>query len=112
MSTDIDLPDGWRELERYERHSTISHFLTGWKHEDGREVLVWEGVQVDGEYVLETHLHDEAPEDAGFIIEVLEPDPDSVTQRTAPNPKKELTRELFAASPAGAINQALNIIRN
>lgn len=103
-------PGDWRELERDERSSTISHFLTGWISDNGHEVLVWEGVQREGEYVLEAHIHDEAPKDAAFIIELLEPESRVGEHQSNSSGTKSLTVEKFAETPAGAITAAVNMI--
>ena len=106
MSIDEDTTDpeihtenGWNALERDERSSTISYFVGGaecvvniGEAPVGSEVLVWLGVEAeDGSYDLTSHLGNEVPEDAQYIIEVH---------------REELVDEVFATSRAEAFGKA------
>lgn len=108
---EIILPEGWSELSRDDRSSTIAFFLTGFIHEDGKEVLVWQGVKEEGEWYVECHLHDEAPENATHVIEVLVPDDESDTKGMSGPKSKKLIGEFFASGPSEAVETALHRIR-
>ena len=110
-NNEINLPSNWQELDSDARDSTIAWFVSGWINDEGEEVLIWQGVKEEGEYHIETHLHDEAPDEATHVIEVLKPKDDADTKDSS-NPKdKELQEELFAETPSEAVEKALNYIR-
>lgn len=90
---------GWNALEKDDRSSTISYFVGGaecvvgiGEAPVGSEVLIWHGVETeDGSYDLTSHLGNEIPEDARYIVEVK---------------REELVREVFAASRTEVFEQA------
>lgn len=61
------MSDNWERIENAE--STIAHFIDGWRHPEGAELIIWKGVTHEGEIEIETHLHDTAPEGAEFVLE-------------------------------------------
>lgn len=88
--------DDWSEVSDEEHSSTVGYFVKGWSNSDGTEVLIWRGAEdLEGVH-LETHLHDEAPEDAEYVVEVLK--------------NRELDKEKFATTKPEAVNRALQTI--
>lgn len=95
----IRTENGWNALNKDERSSTISYFVGGavcvvniGEAPVGSEVLIWHGVEMeDGSYDLTSHLGNEIPEDARYIIEIH---------------REELVAEVFATSRAEAFEKA------
>lgn len=93
-----DLPDNtlsedWSKIN--EKHSTIAYFVDGWETDD-KEIIIWRGTaDINGNVVLESHLDNDIPDDAKFIIEILIGD------------ELELEEELFTETEEEARELAL-----
>lgn len=65
-------PTYWVKIPEDELSSTIAHFKGGFKRKnESARILLWEGVEEDGEYSITPHEKDEAPEWARYVIEML-----------------------------------------
>jgi len=65
-------PENWNKITSDEMTSTIANFKGGFEHKDESvRILLWEGIEVDGEYSIEPHKNDEAPTWARYVIEIL-----------------------------------------
>ena len=75
---EIQSPSGWGELGKSDRSSTIAYFIAGAEclvatgnATTGAEVLIWKGVETeDGGYALTSHLGNDIPDEAEFLIEI------------------------------------------
>lgn len=100
MSFNLNTPDGWQELSADARDSTIAYFKGGAEckveigaADMGDEVLIWHGVEdPPDEFHLESHLGNDIPSDAEYLIEVKN--------------KGTLVRERFAKSSEAARERA------
>lgn len=96
---EIQSPNGWAELERDDRSSTIAYFVAGAEcvvpignATTGFEVLIWRGVGTeDGGCALTSHLGNEIPDDAKFLVEIH---------------REKLVAEVFADSRGKAFEKA------
>lgn len=93
MKEEDILPDGWTILESDDRSSTVAWFVRGWESPDGKEILVWHGVEHEGEIHLELPSSADPPEDTEYVIEVLK--------------DGELQAMKFAEKKGEAINRGL-----
>lgn len=89
----MKLSEEWTQLTEEDRMSTISHFVGGYEGLDGDEILIWRGVEDMGEIHLQSHTDKEVPDEAEYIIEVIEQD-------------VGLSREAFAVEEQEAWNRA------
>lgn len=89
-------PQGWVELNKDARSSTIAWFSRGWTHAGGDEVLIWHGVEEYGEIHLEVPEKYEPSEDDEYVIEYMYED--------------ELLDMMFAETLERASEKAINKI--
>lgn len=82
----------WQKLQSEDRDSTIAWFQGGWTSDQGFEVLVWKGVEDEGEFYLTSHNGNEVPEWAKYIVEVKNGD--------------KVFKESFAKDKGEAFNRA------
>lgn len=96
---EIQSPNGWVELGKDDRSSTIAYFVAGAEcvvpisdAPTGSEVLIWRGVGTeDGGCALTSHLDNDIPDDARFLIEIH---------------REKLVAEVFADSRGKAFKKA------
>ena len=79
MSTDY-LPGNWQRLDANAQSSNVAWFVDGFESPEGAEILVWQGVEeADGSYDVVSHLGNDPPDSAKYVIEVME-DEELVTE--------------------------------
>lgn len=86
----------WHELDSTACESTISYFVGGFANHDNDSVLIWHGVERDDGIHLRSHLGNEVPEDARYILEIKS--------------DGDLVDEKFASSEAEAFSKARKVI--
>jgi len=94
-------PTYWDRIPEDEMSSTIANFRGGFKRKDeSARILLWEGIEEDGEYSITPVESDEAPEWARYVIEMLGSD------------EHWVEREKFAETEVGAWTKIKRLIES
>lgn len=97
----LETNEDWSVLDSNARSSTTAYFVGGIAR-DGTEyadqIIIWEGVEREGTVNLVSHLGNDVPEDARYIVERHE--------------DENLKEERFTAELDGAIEAANDLVAN